>query len=158
MNNSVFGKIMENIRNHVDVRLVNDRKKAFKLAAKPNFEHCTIFNENLIAIHMKRTKPVSDKPVDWGISILDISKTLMYDLHYKYEDGVKLLFTDTDSLVYENATKGLYKHVSGDIEARFDTSNSPKDHPSDILTDCNKRVVGMMKDEACEKIIEEFVG
>ena len=56
MNNSVFGKTMENIRNRVDVKLVNNREKAEKLSAKPNFEHLTIFDENLIAIHMKRTK------------------------------------------------------------------------------------------------------
>ena len=59
MNNSVFGKTMENIENHVDVRLVTDEKKATMLAAKPNYDCRTIFDENLIAIHMKRTKPVS---------------------------------------------------------------------------------------------------
>ena len=57
MNNSVFGKTMD-IRNHVDVRLVNDRKKALKLVAKPDFKHFTIFDENFIAVHMKRTKLV----------------------------------------------------------------------------------------------------
>ena len=78
MNNSVFGKTMENIRKRVDVRLVNDRKKAEKLAAKPTFKHLTIFDaENLIAIHMKRTKLTFNKPVYCGMSILDISKTLM---------------------------------------------------------------------------------
>ena len=53
MNNSVFGKTMENVRNRVDVKLVNNIEKAEKLAAKPNFQHCTIFDENLVAIHMK---------------------------------------------------------------------------------------------------------
>ena len=81
MNNSVFGKTMENIRNRVDVRLVNERKKAEKLAAKPSFKHLTIFDENLVAIHMKRTKLVFNKPVYCGMAILDISKTLMYDFH-----------------------------------------------------------------------------
>ena len=66
---------MENIRNRVDVRLVNNRKKAQRLVVKPNFKHLTIFVENLIAIHMKRTKLVFDKPVYCGMSILDISKT-----------------------------------------------------------------------------------
>ena len=63
MNNSVFGKTMENIRNRVNIKLVTDKKKAEKLAAKPNFKHCNILNENLMAIHMKKTSLTFDKPV-----------------------------------------------------------------------------------------------
>ena len=84
MNNSVFGKTMENIRNRVDVRLVKDRKKPEKLVAKPSFKHWTIFDETLIAVHIKRTKLKFNKPVYCGMSILDLSKTLMYEFHYKY--------------------------------------------------------------------------
>ena len=110
MNNSVFGKTMENIRNRVDVKLVNNREKAEKLSAKPNFEHLTIFDENLIAIHMKRTKLTFNKPVYCGMAILDISKSLMYDFHFnyilpKYGKNQKLLFTDTDSPCYEIQTE-----------------------------------------------------
>ena len=79
MNNSVFGKTMENIRNRVDIKLVNDKKKAEKLSAKPNFKHCNIFGEDLIAIHMKKISLKFDKPVYLGMCILDLSKTLMYD-------------------------------------------------------------------------------
>ena len=75
---------MENIRNRVDVKLVNNREKGEKLAAKPNFRHCTILDENLIAVHMKRTKLTFNKPVYCGMAILDISKTLIYDFHYGY--------------------------------------------------------------------------
>ena len=163
MNNSVFGKTMENIRNRVDVRLVNDKRMAKKLAAKPNFKHCTIFDENLVAIHMKKTKLVFDKPVYLGMCILDLSKTLMYDFHYnymktKYGTKAKLLFTDTDSLAYEIKTEDFYKDIAGDVAAKFDTSNFPKNHPSGIPTGINKKVVGMFKDEAGGEIIEEFVG
>ncbi|XP_048581405.1 uncharacterized protein LOC125561322 [Nematostella vectensis] len=103
MNNSVFGKTMENIRNRVDIRLVTDEKQAKKLISNPNYQHRTIFCENLVAIHMKKTKLTFNKPVYLGMSILDISKTLMYDFHYnfvkpKYGEAAKLLFTDTDSL------------------------------------------------------------
>ena len=84
MNNSIFGKTMENIRNRVDVKLVNNRKQAEKLSAKPNFNHSNIFSENLISIHMKKTKLTFNKPVYLGMCILDLSKTLMYGFHYNY--------------------------------------------------------------------------
>ncbi|XP_065639665.1 uncharacterized protein LOC136072388 [Hydra vulgaris] len=123
MNNSVFGKTMENIENRVDVR----SKEAIKLASKPNYESRTIFDENLIAIHMKRTKLVYNKPIYLGMCILDLSKTLMYEFHYdyiksKYGDNAKLLYTDTDSLIYEIKTKDFYADIANDIESKFDTS------------------------------------
>ena len=163
MNNSVFGKTMENIRNRVDVKLVNNRGAAEKLSAKPNFEHLTIFDENLVAVHMKRTKLKFNKPVYCGMAILDISKSLMYDFHYgyilpKYGKNQKLLFTDTDSLCYGIETEDFFKDISGDVKDYFDTSNFPKDHPSEIPVGKNKKVPGMMKDEAGGRIIEEFVG
>ena len=163
MNNSVFGKTMENIRNRVDIRLVNSEAKAKKLAAKPNFKHCNIFDENLVAIHMKKTKLVFNKPVYLGMCILDLSKTLMYDFHYnyiknKFNDKTTLLFTDTDSLAYEIETEDFYKDISGDVHGFFDKSNFPKGHSSGIEVGCNKKVVGMFKDEAGGKIISEFVG
>ena len=163
MNNSVFGKTMENIRSRVDIRLVNSEAKAKKLAAKPNFKHCNIFDENLVAIHMKKTKLVFNKPVYLGMCILDLSKTLMYDFHYnyiknKFHNKATLLFTDTDSLAYEIETEDFYKDISGDVREFFDTSNFPKGHSSGIEVGCNKKVVGMFKDEAGGKIIRECVG
>ena len=153
---------MENIRNRVDVRLVNEQKKADKLFVKPNLKHWTIFDENLIAVHMKKTKLVFNKPIYCGMSILDISKTLIYDFHYnyikkKYGEKAKLPMTDTDSLCYEIETDDFFEDISGDVDAKFDTSNFPKDHPSEIQGK-NKNVPGMMKDEPGGKIIEGFVG
>ena len=103
---------MENIRNRVDVRLVTSEKVVKKLVSKPNFRHRTIFNENLVAVHMKKTKLVFNKPIYLGMCILDLSKTLMYDFHYNYmksKYGVKskLIFTDTDSLAYEIETENF---------------------------------------------------
>ena len=94
-----------------------------------------IFDKTLIAVHMKKTKLYFNKPVYLGMSILDLSKSLMYDFHYnyikaKYGDKAKLLFTDTDSLAYEIKTKDCYKHINPDIEKRFDTSDYPSNHPS----------------------------
>ena len=84
MNNSVFGIWLVNIRNRVDIRLLSSDKKPQKLAAKPNYDHCTIFDENLIAVHMKKTKIYFNKPVYLGMNILDLSKSLIYDFHYNY--------------------------------------------------------------------------
>ena len=84
MNNSVFGKTMENIRNRVNVQLVCSMEKAQKLIAKPNLKHWVRFDENLIDVHLKRTKMIYNKPVYCGMSILDISKTLIFDFHYRY--------------------------------------------------------------------------
>jgi Rho termination factor, N-terminal domain len=163
MNNSVFGKTMENIENHVDIRLVCNKKEAVKLSAKTNYDRFTIFDKNLIAVHMKRTKLKYNKPIYLGMCILDLSKTLMYDMHYnymknKYGDKAKLLFTDTDSLMYEIQTADFYKDIADDIKTRFDTSEYPKDHASGIETGVNKKVLGMFKDEAAGKQIYEFIG
>ena len=115
INNSVFGKTMENLRNRVDIHLVTSEDKALKLFAKPNYESRTILSENLIAVHMKKTKLKLNKPIFLGMNILGLSKTLMYDFHYnyikqKYGDKVKLIFTDTDTLAYEIETEDFYKN------------------------------------------------
>ena len=163
MNNSVFGKTMENLRNRVDVRLVNTKEKLRKLVAKPNFKSRKIFNENLVSVHMSKTSLLMNKPIYLGMCILDLSKIIMYDFHYnyiksKYADKAKLLFTDTDSLMYEIETEDFYKDISVDVKDRFDTSDYPENHPSGIPTGENKKVLGMMKDEVAGKIIKEFVG
>ena len=94
--------------------------------------------------------------------ILDLSKTLMYEFHYnfikqKYGNKAKLLFTDTDSLMYEKQTEDFYKDISKDVKNRFDTSDYPPNHPSGIPSGFNKKVIGMFKDEAMGMIIDEFV-
>ena len=113
---------------------------AKKIAAKPNYERTTIFDKNLVAIHMKKTSLIFNKPVYLGMCILDISKTLMFDFHYnyikkKYDEKAKLLFTDTDSLMYEIKTEDFYKDITGDAKDIFDTSNYPPDYPSGLLLD-----------------------
>ena len=164
MNNSVFGKTMENIRNRVNVKLVNTEERLKKLTAKPNLKSPPkIFSENLVSVHLKKTSLTMNKPVYLGMCILDLSKTIMYDFHYqyikpKYGEKAKLLFTDTDSLMYEIETEDFYKDISEDVKDRFDTSDYPENHPSGIPTGINKKVLGMFKDEAAGKIIKEFVG
>ena len=163
MNNSVFGKTIENIRKRQNVILVDDREKASKLINRPNFDRATIFDKNLIAVHMKKTEVYFNKPIYVGQAILDLSKTLMFDFHYdyireKYNDAAELLFTDTDSLLYLIHTDGFYKDISKDIETKFDTSDYPENHPSGILTRVNKKAIGMFKDEVAGRQITHFVG
>ena len=163
MNNSVFGKTIENIRKRQNIHLIDNRKKAIKLSSNPNFDRCTIFDRNLIAVHMKNTEVYFNKPVYVGQAILDLSKTLMFDFHYnyikkKYKDKAELLFTDTDSLMYQIKTDDFYKDISYDIQTKFDTSDYPPDHESGIPTGVNKKVIGMFKDEVAGKQITHFVG
>ena len=164
MNNSVFGKTIENIRKRQNIVLVHNRAKAVKLTSQPNFDRATIFDENLVAVHMKKTEVYFNKPVYVGQAILDLSKTLMFDFHYNYilkkygHKRAELLFTDTDSLMYLIHTEDFYKDISKDIKTKFDTSDYHPNHPSGILTGVNKKVIGMFKDEVAGQQITHFVG
>ena len=84
MNNSVFGKTMENLRKRVDVKLVTTGSELNRLTSKPTYVSSNIFNQNLVAVHKIKESLTLDKPAYVGMSILDISKTLMYDFHYNY--------------------------------------------------------------------------
>ena len=95
---------MENIQKRVDVRLMTSKEKLLKLASKPTYASSKIFNENLVAVHKIKETLTLNRPAYVGMCILDQSKTLMYDFHYnyikqKYGKRVKLLFTDTDSII-----------------------------------------------------------
>ena len=160
MNNSIFGKTMENLRKRVDIRLVTDVNQFIKLTSKPTFVSSKIFNKNLVAVHKIKETLKLNRPAYVGMCILDLSKTLMYDFHYNYikkEYGsrAKLLFTDTDSLTYEIEMEDVYKDIWKRKEL-FDNSDYPKGSPHEFQE--NKKVIGKFKDEACGKIISEFVG
>ena len=163
MNNSVFGKTIENIRKRQNVNIIDNRKMALKLSSKPNFERLTIFDENLVAVHMKKTEVYFNKLIYVGQAILDLSKTLMFDFHYnyirkKYDNKAELLFTDTDSLMYLIQTEDFYQDINKDVRRKFDTSDYPENRPSGIKTGINKKVIGKFKDEAAGKQITHFVG
>ena len=160
MNNSVFGKTMENIRKRVDVRVVTDEKKLLKLTSKPTYVSCKIFNENLVAVHKIKETITLNRPAYVGMSILDLSKTLMYDFHYKYikknyGEKAMLLFTDTDSLTYEIEANDVYRDFWIDKD-KFDNSDYPEGSP--YFDKTNKKVIGKFKDEAAGVPICEFVG
>ena len=160
MNNSVFGKTMENIRKRVDVRLITDEKKLLKMASKPTYVSSKIFSENLVAVHKIKETLTLNRPAYVGMCILDLSKTLMYDFHYnyikeKYGNNAKLLFTDTDSLTYEIEAEDVYRDFWNDKD-RFDNSDYPESSP--YFDKTNKKIIGKFKDEACGIPITEFVG
>ena len=163
MNNAPFGKTIENIRKRQNVDLLDDRKKALKLSSKPNFDRVTIFDEHLVAVHMKKTEVYFNKPIFVGQGILDISKTLMFDFHYnyirnKYDNKAELLMTDTDSLMYLIQTDDVYHDIKKDVKKKFDTPAYMVNHSSGIKTDANEKVIGMFKDEAAGRQITHFVG
>ena len=160
MNNSIFGKTMENLRKMVDVKLVTNEKKLDKLTSKPTYVSSKIFNENLMAVHKIKETLTLNRPAYVSMCILDLSKTLMYDFHYnyikkKYNDRAKLLFTDTDSLTYEIETVDAYKDFWTDKDM-FDNSDYPENSP--YYCNTNKKIIGKFKDEACGIPITEFVG
>ena len=169
MNNSVFGKTMENIRKHRDIKLVTTDKKRSKLVSEPNYHTINLISEDLSIIEMKKTKVKMNKPIYLGLSTLEISKTLMYEFWYdymkpKYNSNVKLCYMDTDSFIMNIKTNDFYKDIASDVENRFDTSNYKANTSKTsalarrpLTTGKNKKVIGLMKDELGGKIITEFV-
>ena len=160
MNNPVFGKTMENIRKHRNIKLVTTEEKYLKTAMKPNFKSGVLFGENLMGCEIGKIKVVMNKPVYLGQAILDLSKIIIYEFHYdymvpKYGDRLKLCYMDTDSPVYHIKTEDFYADIADDVQTRFDTSGYIPDRP--LPVGLNKKVIGLMKDELGGKIITEFV-
>ena len=160
INNSVFGKTMENLRKRVDVRLVTNKDQLVKWTSKPTYVSSKIFHENLVAVHKLKEKLTLNRPAYIGMCILDLSKTLMYEFHYdyikkKYGDKAKLLFTDTDSLTYEIESNDVYEDLWKEKHL-FDNSDYPKESKYHYIE--NKKFIGKFKDEARGKPISELVG
>ena len=152
MNNSVFGKTMENIRNHKDMKLVTSDKKYLKYVMKPNFKDGHPFSKHLFAVEMGKREITMNKPVYLGQAILDLSKTLMHEFHCdymrpRYGSKVKLCYMDTDSFAYEIETEDFYRDVVKDVKKRFGTSGYSKDDNRPLHIGENKKAIGLMKDE-----------
>ena len=162
MNNSVFGKTMENIRKHRNIKLVTNKKAFLKKVMQPNFKSRIVFSENLVGCEMGKKCIVMNKPVYIGQAILDLSKIVMYEFHYdymvpKYRGNLKLCYMDTDSLIYDIKTEDFYEDIADDVQARFDTSGYSKKDNRPLPIGVNKKVIGLMKDELGGKIMTEFV-
>ena len=137
MNNAVFGKAMENVRKHRDTKLVTTDKRRNQLASEPNYLTTKYFLENLIAIEVKKTKAKMNKPIYLGMSILDISKTIMYKFWYdninpKYRDRAILCYMYTDSFAIHIITEDFYKDIANDVDEWFDTSNYVNNRPLSV--------------------------
>ena len=137
MNNLVFGKTMENIRKHRDIKLVTTDKKRSKLASEPNYHTINSISEDLPIIKMKKTKVKMNKPIYLGLSILEINKILMYESWYdymkpKYNDNIRLCYMDTDSFIVNIKANDFYKDISDDVDNRFDTWNFEVKRPLPI--------------------------
>ena len=161
MNNSVFGKMMENVRKHRDIKLVTTEKRRIKLVSEPNYHTTKQFSENLIAIEMKKTKVEMNNPLYLGMSILDISKTLMYRFWYdylkpKYTDKAKLFYMDTDSFVLNIFTEDFFEDINNDVERCLIQSNYDKNDKRPHQIGVNKKVIGRFKDELGGKIMKKF--
>ena len=130
------------------------------MVSEPNYHTINLISEDLPIPEMKKTKVKMNKPIYLGLSILGISKLLMYGFWYdymkpKYNDNVKLCYMDTDSFIMNIITNDFYKDIASDVENRYDTSNYEVNRP--LPTGKNKKVIGLMKDELGGKIITEFV-
>lgn len=160
MNNAVYGKSLENQRNHVDFKLITDEKKLDKVIAKPRVKQWFIYNEDVVGVCLKKTEIFLNRPIYIGFTVLDLSKYIMYNFHYnysvkKYGNKIKLLMTDTDSFMYHIETEDVYKDMKKDLHL-FDTSDYAEDHP--CFSTVNKKKLGTFKDEMNGKQIREFVG
>ena len=136
MNNLVFGKTMENVRNYRDIKIVTTERQRNKFASEPNYRTTKHISKNLLIMEMKKAEVKMNKPIYLGQVILDISKTIIDEFWYdyikpKYGDKVQLCYIDTDSFVILIETEDFYKDIATDVEKRFDTSNYDermKDH------------------------------
>ena len=156
MINAVFGKPMENVRKHRDIKLVTTDKRRNQLVSEPNYHAIEWFSENLVTIEMRKAKVKMNKPIYLGMAILNTSKILMYEFWYgylkpKYGDRIKLCY----SLIPFIKTEDFYEDIADDVQKRFDTSNYKVDRP--LPTGKNKKPLGLMKDELKGRIMKEFI-
>ena len=166
MNNSVFGKMIENVRKRREIKLIVTEERRKKLVSEPNYASCTTFLDHLMAIETRRTNVLMDKPILVGQAILDKSKELMYNFCYeylkpKYKDKINLLYMDTDRFVLEVETDYCFKDTKDDLKECFDTSNYHKDMvlPNEYRKNgsVNKKVIGKMKIEIGKGYMSDFI-
>jgi len=163
LSNAVYGKTIEQLRKRTHVRLISDPIEAKRYIRKPTCQSFHIINEDLTMIHLGKRKIKMNKSIFAGMVILDIAKTVLYDMHYNYilnkflPEKVELLFTDTNSLSYSIETSDIYEDILPDAGDRFDCSEYPEKHK--LFSTTNKKELGKWKDENSKTgPIRQFVG
>ena len=156
INNAVFGKTTENVRKHRNIKLVSTERRKNYLVSEPNSQTTKFFTLNLLAIEMRKTQILMNKPVYLGLSILDRNKTAMYILVYdylkpKYDKNAKICYMYTGSFIVHVTTNDIYNDIAEDVKTRFDTSNFELDRS------LPKGLIGLMEDELGGKITIYFV-
>ena len=126
LNNAVFGKTMENVRKHKDIKLATTERRRNYLGSEPNYHTTKFFTEHMLAIEMKKSEILMNKPACLGLSILDVNNILRYELWYdylktKYSEKVELRYMDTDSFITHIETEDIHEDIAEDVESRFDT-------------------------------------
>ena len=166
MNNSVFGKMIENVRKRIEIKLIVTEERRKKLVSEPNYASCTAFSDHLMAVEMRKTRVLMDKPILAGKAILDKSKELMYEFSYdylkpKYPNKIKLCYMDTDSFILDIKTDNFFEDNKEDLKKWFDTFNYHKDMilPEEYAKNANvnKKVIGKMKYELGNGYMSEFI-
>ena len=160
MKNAVFAKTMENVRKYRDIERVTTERRRNYLVSESNYHYQITITENVLAIEVKKAQILMNKPNYLGLSILDLSKTVMYEFWYnyvkpKYGENAKLCYMDTGSFIVHVKTDDIYKDIAEDVEKRFDTSNFMIDRALPIGK--NKKVIGLMKDELGGQIMKKCV-
>ena len=156
-----YGKTMQNVKNRRDIKLVTTDKRRNQLVLEPNYHTSKYLSEHLMVIEMKKTKVKMNKTVYLGVSILDISETLMYEFWYDYSKPkcgyrAKLCYTDTGSFIIYTITEDFYKDIANDVERWFDTSNYDENDNRPHPIGKNKKVISLFKDELGGNIMKEF--
>jgi len=149
MNNSVYGKTLQQMRNYLDVRIVTNARTEKRLICRPTFQSFHIINDDVTIIKLTKSNVYLNKPLYAGMCVLEVSKLKMYSFHYEhilpvYGDRVKLLFTDTDSLCYHITREDIYLDMQKQI-SEYDTSDYPIDHF--LYSRDNAKVIWKFKDE-----------
>ena len=152
---------LKHVTNRRDIKLVTTNERRNKLVSEPSYHSTEHFLENVLAIEMRKTKIIMNKPVYLGQAILDISKTLKYQFWYdyikpKYKEKVQLCYMDTDSFIIHIFTENFYKGIAKDVKKWFDTSGYDKNDNRPLPIGINKKVIGKFKDELNGKIMKEL--
>ena len=161
MNNAFFRKTIENVRKHRDIKLVTTERRRDYLVSLANYHTTKFFTEMSLAMEMKKIEILMNKSVHLGLSILELSKILMYELWYdyvkpKYGEKAKFCYMNAENFIVYIKTDYIYKDIAKGVETGFDIPNYELDRP--LPKAKYENVIGLMKDELGEKITTKFVG